>query len=168
MASEKQIAANRANAKKSTGPRTARGKLKSSRNAFRHGLCGPLPPDPTTSAKVASIAGLLGGEQTHEDRLEPAADFARAQVELLRIRSIRAEQLAKTAVNGGPDDDLRELKRLASLDRYERYALTKRRRAARQLCDPNDESSVVSFLPKRTQFLRRRHIGPKPLPRTAR
>jgi hypothetical protein len=168
MASEKQIAANRANAKKSTGPKTAGGKLKSSRNAFRHGLCGPLPPDPTTSAKVASIAGLLGDEQTHEDRLEPAADFARAQVELLRIRSIRAEQLAKTALNGGPDDDLRELKRLASLDRYERYALTKLRRAARQLRDRNDESSAVSFLPKRTQFLGPRPIGPKPLPRTAR
>jgi hypothetical protein len=39
---------------------------------------------------------MLGGEQTSEDRLESAADFARAQVELLVIRSIRAEQLAKT------------------------------------------------------------------------
>jgi hypothetical protein len=133
MASEKQIAANRANAKKSTGPTTAAGKLKSSRNAYRHGLSGPLLPDPTTSAQVASIAGLLGGKQTHEDRLEPAADFARAQVELLRIRSVRAEQLAKTAVNGGPDDYLRELRRLASLDRYERYGLTKRRRSSRGL-----------------------------------
>ena len=43
MASEKQIAANRANAKRSTGPKTAAGKLRSSRNAFRHGLSGPLP-----------------------------------------------------------------------------------------------------------------------------
>jgi hypothetical protein len=38
MATEKQIAANRANAKKSSGPRTTIGKQKSSRNATRHGL----------------------------------------------------------------------------------------------------------------------------------
>ena len=44
MASEKQIAANRANAKKSTGPKTAAGQLKSSRNALRHGF-----PSPCTS-----------------------------------------------------------------------------------------------------------------------
>jgi hypothetical protein len=38
MASERQIAANRANARKSTGPKTTAGLSKSSRNAFRHGL----------------------------------------------------------------------------------------------------------------------------------
>jgi hypothetical protein len=38
MATEKQIAANRANALKSTGPKTPEGKAKSSRNALRHGL----------------------------------------------------------------------------------------------------------------------------------
>ena len=38
MVSEKQIAANRLNAQKSTGPRTARGKAKSSANALKHGL----------------------------------------------------------------------------------------------------------------------------------
>jgi len=56
MATEKQIAANRANAKRSTGPKTAAGKLKSSRNAYRHGLSGPLLSDPATSAKVDRIA----------------------------------------------------------------------------------------------------------------
>jgi hypothetical protein len=38
MATEKQIAANRQNAKKSTGPGTENGKQRSRRNAFRHGL----------------------------------------------------------------------------------------------------------------------------------
>lgn len=38
MATDKQIAANRDNAKKSTGPRTEDGKRRSRRNAFRHGL----------------------------------------------------------------------------------------------------------------------------------
>src|SRR6266851_10413593 len=35
MATEKQLAANRANAQKSAAPKTAAGRLKSSRNAFR-------------------------------------------------------------------------------------------------------------------------------------
>ncbi len=38
MASEKQIAANRQNARSSTGPRTEHGKRRSRRNAIRHGL----------------------------------------------------------------------------------------------------------------------------------
>lgn len=38
MASEKQTAANRRNAAKSTGPRSASGKAASSRNALKHGI----------------------------------------------------------------------------------------------------------------------------------
>lgn len=38
MASRRQIAANRRNARKSTGPRTSAGKLRSRTNAFKHGL----------------------------------------------------------------------------------------------------------------------------------
>ena len=39
MSTEAQIKANRENAKKSTGPRTARGKEVVSQNALKHGLC---------------------------------------------------------------------------------------------------------------------------------
>ena len=38
MASEKQVAANRANAKRSTGPKTVAGKALSRMNAYKHGL----------------------------------------------------------------------------------------------------------------------------------
>jgi hypothetical protein len=41
MASEKQIAANRRNAQRSTGPKTEAGKERASRNALCHGLASP-------------------------------------------------------------------------------------------------------------------------------
>jgi hypothetical protein len=52
MASQKQLRANRENAKKSTGPKTATGRAKSSRNAFRHGLSRPLALNAETAEKA--------------------------------------------------------------------------------------------------------------------
>jgi hypothetical protein len=127
MASEKQIAANRANAQKSTGPKTAAGKLKSSRNAYRHGLSCSLRLDPVTSAKADVIARALVGEAPNEEKLTVAVEFAQAQLELQRIRSTRADLMAKVDLN---QPDMHELQRLVALDRYERYAHTKRRRAS--------------------------------------
>ena len=43
MATPSQIAANQANAQKSTGPRTEAGKSRTRRNATRHGLCAGVP-----------------------------------------------------------------------------------------------------------------------------
>ena len=129
MATEKQIAANRANARKSTGPKTAVGKLKSSRNAYRHGLSCSLRLDPVTSAKADAIARALVGDHPSEEELRLAAAFAAAQLELQRIRSTRADLIAKVDLD---HPDIHELQRLVALDRYERYAHTKRRRGSRK------------------------------------
>jgi hypothetical protein len=130
MATERQIAANRANAQKSTGPRTAAGRLKSSRNAFRHGLSLPLQLDRKTSAKVDTIGGALTRDQASEQQRMAATEVAQAQLELLRIRAVRAELTAMVDLTSG---NLEQLQRLVALDRYERFAHTKRRRASRKL-----------------------------------
>jgi hypothetical protein len=127
MATEKQIAANRANAKRSTGPKTANGKMVSSRNAYRHGLSRPLSLGPDTSAKVEAIAQAVMGEGAAEEQLVSATEFARAQLELWRIRATRADLM--TAIEHD-STNTRELRQLAALDRYERYAHTRRRRAS--------------------------------------
>jgi hypothetical protein len=118
---------------RSTGPKTAAGRLKSSRNAFRHGLSGPPRFDAATFAKVDAIARALAGDEASEDQKASAAAFAQAQFEILRIRSIRTDLLEKIDLK---DCNLRELERLAALDRPERYALTKRRRASVKFWEP--------------------------------
>ena len=134
MATEKQIAANRANAQKSTGPKTAAGKLKSSRNAYRHGLSCPFRFDPSFdplfSAKADAISSGLVGEGASEYNLRSATEFAQAQLELQRIRSTRTGLMEAFDLN---QPDVGVLLRLAALDRYERYAHTKRRRASAKL-----------------------------------
>src|SRR3954447_17446262 len=130
MATAKQIAANRANAQRSTGPTTAMGKATSSRNAYRHGLSSPLPLGQATWSEVAAIAPLVAPENASADELSWASDFANAQLELWRIRKVRSKilmELDVAAVDGRP------WQRLASIDRYERYAHTRRRRAALNL-----------------------------------
>ena len=93
MASEKQIAANRANAKRSTGPKTAAGKMVSSRNAFRHGLSCPLPSGVATSPKVYAIARALTSEGARDEHWASAVEFANAQCELLKIHATRTEMM---------------------------------------------------------------------------
>ena len=121
------MAANRANALRSTGPRTAVGKMRSSRNAFRHGLSCPPSLGPDGAAKLEAIAQAVAGDGAGQEQLLSAAEFAHAQLELLQIRARRAELIAKIEIG---QDDTEELRRLVALDRYERYARTKRRRAS--------------------------------------
>jgi hypothetical protein len=78
MATEKQIAANRTNAKRSTGPKSRAGKMVSSRNAYRHGLSSPPPLDADLLAKIHTIANALVGEGAREESLKTAAAFVHA------------------------------------------------------------------------------------------
>ena len=86
--------------------------------------------DTEASAKADAIARALIGDQAREEQLMSATEVAQAQLELLRIRTVRAELLAKVDLAPG---SLEQLERLAALDRYARLAHTKRRRASRKL-----------------------------------
>ena len=56
MASERQISANRRNAKKSTGPQTDGGKKRAGRNAFRHGLAARIILSDAVGKQVEEFA----------------------------------------------------------------------------------------------------------------
>ena len=129
MATQKQIAANRANSKRSTGPKTAAGKLRSSRNAFRHGLSLTLPCDPLTG-NVADALARTSITDPNQEAMTAATEMVHAQFELLQIRRVRREMMTVMEIDATCVDKLR---RLAALDRYERLAQTKRLRASRKL-----------------------------------
>jgi hypothetical protein len=59
VSSKAKIAANRANGRKSRGPRTAAGKSNARRNALRHGLAAISRKQPETFAQIEPIATAL-------------------------------------------------------------------------------------------------------------
>ena len=59
MASERQIAANRRNAQKSTGPRSVEGKKRASRNAYRHGFAAGVHESHLESVAIEAQASSI-------------------------------------------------------------------------------------------------------------
>lgn len=132
MASERQISANQRNAKKSTGPTTESGKRKSRSNAVRHRLAISAARDPILRVDVEKLAQIISSARNEPQITLFAQDVAVAQIDLLRIRNIRTsifEAFFKSAQSAESLEQLRE--QLRKLDRYERRAFSRRRRALR-------------------------------------
>ena len=73
MATERQIAANRRNARKSTGPRSSAAKKRASRNAYRHGLTLSLTSSPELAKRLDALARKIAGGSKNEIVLEHPA-----------------------------------------------------------------------------------------------
>ena len=86
MTSEARRAANRANAQKSTGPRSLAGKARASQNARRHGLGSQVTADPLAREWIASLATALAGEGASPAVQAQAAIAAAVQVDLRRVQ----------------------------------------------------------------------------------
>jgi hypothetical protein len=144
MTTARQVAANRANARNSTGPRTPQGKARASRNARRHCLSIPVLADSGLSQDVEDLGRKIVGEHSNAGLLEPAWRFAEAQIDIDRIRDARLQVFSggmadpdhesecaatgKRATRFNLSDQVRQLARLA---RYERRALSRRKFATR-------------------------------------
>jgi hypothetical protein len=137
MASEKQLRANRENAPRSSGPKTAVGRWRSSRNALRHGLSLPLSADP-----AASMAQMLVPERADDAQVMARVEVAQAHAQLLRVAAVRSKLMAKLDLASA---NLKQLRPLAALDRYEPHALTRRRRATRRLSASDGSEKLGSF-----------------------
>src|SRR5437879_4788443 len=125
MLSDRQIAANRNNAKKSTGPRSDAGPGASRRNARRHGLAIAIGTDPAFQDEIEKLAKALALSRGVQHVDERAREAAEAELDLLRIRKVRAWVLETLyfAANGATSSNLAEVNdKLAKLERYERRA----------------------------------------------
>jgi len=93
--SARKIEANRANARASTGPRTAKGKARAAQNARRHGLNLPVVAHPVLSERAEALARKIVGKAGNNEVYQLARRIAEAQTDLIRIRQARLDLLAR-------------------------------------------------------------------------
>lgn len=102
MTSEQKIAANRANARKSTGPRTSHGKARARANASRHGFATKGPPDAEAAKKTELICDLLLPPDADLVERQLAQTIAESDVLLARIRLARVQAIETMRMTGTP------------------------------------------------------------------
>jgi hypothetical protein len=97
---ERKLAANRRNARASTGPRTAAGKARVAQNARRHGLNVAVADDPLLARKAAELTRAIldgppnGGGAASAELACLARRVAEAHVDVMRVRRIRHDMIA--------------------------------------------------------------------------
>jgi len=104
LTSDRKIKANRANARASTGPQTARGRARAVRNALRHGLSLPVCSNPVLSEEVETLAREIAGPDANAETQDLARQVAEAQIDLRRVRYARHKLLSDAL----PEDNWRE------------------------------------------------------------
>ena len=103
MASERQIAANRRNARKSTGPRSGAGKKRASGNAYRHGLTLNITSTPAFAEQLDKLAREIAGDSEDAIVLERARAVAQAELELARVRRAKVALIERASAFGELD-----------------------------------------------------------------
>jgi hypothetical protein len=89
MISERRLAANRKNAKRSMGPRTARGKLRVRSNAVQHGLATTALRHPALAIDIQRMAKAICAESKNRLQFDQALSIAESELMLTKVRSTR-------------------------------------------------------------------------------
>lgn len=103
MASHRQIAANRRNARRSTGPLSTAGRKRSSWNSFRHGLTARVTTAAERVKYIQRLARKIAGASTDIVTLEHARTLAQAEFDLAQIRRARVALISRLMAFGELD-----------------------------------------------------------------
>lgn len=112
MTSGRKIRANRANAQASTGPKSAQGRARVARNAFRHALSLPVCSDPRLFEEVRALAREIAGPDSDAEIQELARRIAEAQVDLHRVRYARHRLLFEALSDPDYESEATQWKKL--------------------------------------------------------
>ena len=156
MSSQKQIEANRRNAQNSKGPRTTAGKARASRNSRKHALSTISHHNSLFAPRIEAIARAVCPETTNSALWEQALIIGECTtvlvcVQATRVALIEQQSLGSTAAHmtdvdaagtklersqsepAPPRDEFAAMglaaRDLDRLERYERRALSRRKRA---------------------------------------
>jgi hypothetical protein len=156
MASERQIAANRRNAAKSTGPRSRAGKMRARHNAYQHGLTTSPISSAAVAKQVEKLVRKIAGKTKDAIVLEHARDIAHATFDIARARRVRVALIERNSIGRSETPTVlertdlsttmpsqepertaeairRALPELIKLDRYESRAAARRDKAIRNI-----------------------------------
>jgi hypothetical protein len=103
MSIAKQAAANRRNARRSSGPRSSAGKQRVSHNARRHGLSISITADRAFGEQIEQLAREIAGGTPSQLRLECARAVAAAELDLARVRQAKVALIERVMASGALD-----------------------------------------------------------------
>ena len=157
MTSERQREANRANAKKSTGPKSSGGKHRASQNARLHGLRAQVSWNSERSASLERLTAEIVESSDRQISAARAREIAEAELDLRRVCSVESSLIADLLAIDKPrkkPKQARQSNRVSpavglalrqaivmteKIDSYRRRAAARRARAIRRAFDDEIE-----------------------------
>jgi hypothetical protein len=133
MTSSRQQIANRNNARSSTGPKTVAGRMRAKRNARRHGLAARNRLAGAVGNEAQALMHQIAGSNPSSAVLTAAGRIAEAQIDVVQVRAARRQLIAAGLNDEGTFVWSDLAKQLRALNRYERRALSRRKRASEDL-----------------------------------